>query len=213
MNAAGISYLKTPEKLKYILAPIIATSANEQEQFHKIFDNYFKEIQQPIVTQNTPTIRWWTRVPNWIWAALPILLLLTGLSYAGWKLLTPKPEPVRAFFQHEPIVKLGDTLKVKNLSNNADSLYNSACKFRWEVFDDKKDTPKNLLEYIDSQYIELMMPIVELKNSPDKMVRLIAQHQDSIRQDTFEANFQIHCPNPPNFKFATSNETNDLKIG
>ena len=209
MDVAGIRNLKTPEKLKFILAPIIATSASEQEQFYQIFESYLSDIQKPYVdeTKEESPIKWWERLPKWVWAVLPVLLILLSGIY-GISTFFQKGKDLKAFFNHPPTVALGDSLSFQNLSENTDDL----CSYQWEVFDEL-DTLRQQAELIDTESVDLKILIDKIEGSPQKMVRLTVQHQENGQEHVHESHFEIHCPNKPKIILSEDNPTGNLKIG
>ncbi|MBK7337931.1 MAG: PKD domain-containing protein [Saprospirales bacterium] len=114
-------YLDQPERLKYLLAPVICRNAAEQERFYEVFDRYFGEVQGAGSRQQgaEPSKKTFTlhRSPfTWL-----IGILLLGLL-AYWVVGLLRPEgPTHLYFGHEESVILGDTFRAGNSSENLDT--------------------------------------------------------------------------------------------
>lgn len=135
LEQQGSQYLGRWEELKYLIAPYVARTAEEQRRFYALF----KEFQEECEAEAT---RWNTEPPlppppptqknkwRWLWL-LPVLLL--GLVFYWMYEPTKEPIPVRIDREALPIARDGQRLTLRNktlVNKTADST-----DFAWEVRD------------------------------------------------------------------------------
>lgn len=190
LESLGRANLNSPEKLKYLLSPIIVQRSAEQERFYEIFDHYWEELQQPwpmpVETQAKKK-----EVPDWVrW--LLVAAVLGGLAWASAKYIQQSnlPAPI-IFFQHQENVAIGDTLHFDNLSENIDST-----ALRWEIV----DTMTGQTELVDTQSFDLDFVPAKAGENQNREVRLkyLKPLEGSDQTPTVHASsFHIRCKNPP----------------
>jgi len=189
LESTGQANLKSPEKLKFLLAPVLVQGRAEQERFYEIFDRYWEELQQPW-EMPAAEVEAEKQRPNWLrW--LFVALVLGGLVWAAFELGKKTPPPLKVYFEHPLNVTLGDTIHFKNLSANIDS-----SALRWEI-----SHPKNgQLLANDSQSYELDYVVNEVDDNHDRVVKL--SYLKSIDPKTNQpishvSSFHILCKDPP----------------
>lgn len=129
LSGPGKKELESPEKLKDILAPLLARSAEDQLKFYEIFDHYFQEISTLSAAEETRTAwPWWTRYL----IVIPLLLTLLGGYYQFWQ-ETPIPNELVVTIEGPGSGAVGDTITFFNQSHyTGDS---SELKWRWSFHD------------------------------------------------------------------------------
>lgn len=181
--------MRQPQKLKYLLCPLVAQSELEQQRFYVLFDQFLAEVM-PISPPPPPKKKWWKRVPWWAWLGLGIGLI-TLLVLLFWV------EPITGKFTQihfEPSVsvrQLGETLTFEDRSQNV----NTARYIHrlWQMTDD--ETGK--IERADSVSRDWRFVLDSIGGSPVKKVRLC--YLDSLKKDTIEGlgSFIIVCKESP----------------
>jgi PKD repeat protein len=190
LDSTNFDTLKSPEKLKYLLCPVLVQGRAEQERFYEIFDHYWEELQQPWelpVADSAPV----SRVPSWVRWVL-VGLVLGALTFAAVKLLLKENPPApKVFFKHEPAVAIGDTVKFENLSENIDS-----SDLLWEVI----DTLTGQTELVDSQSFDLYFVATKAGENPHREVRLSCLNSidpKTSKPTVHISSIQILCNNRP----------------
>lgn len=110
LKELGKDYLKEPEKLRNILAPILVFTQDGTRTFDRVFDEYIQLVVKPSVNQRLfniedphlqdghiqvdPRVRWLTSISRWIlsWVGVVVLLLSVGIflllpniqAFLGW---------------------------------------------------------------------------------------------------------------------------------
>jgi len=194
LNLEGARFLD-PERfdeLKYLIAPLVARSAREQEQFYQIFEAFRESCRHewenwenvpptpPPVVLPPPAKPWWKR-HAWLLATL-----LTTAAAAWWIIsrLQPETEPLILALQRmaEPGA---DTLFIDNQSTGIDSAL-----FRWRVLDAETGT----LEFADSTHYHLAWPIRDAGR--EKRFELSARHPRKGYM-AHVLHLTVPCPDPP----------------
>ncbi|MEM8887051.1 MAG: hypothetical protein AAGD28_03620, partial [Bacteroidota bacterium] len=106
----GKEYLKEPEKLRNILAPILVYTQDGARTFDRVFDEYIQLVVKPSVNQHLyniedphvqdghiqidPRVKWLTSISRWVlsWVGVVVLLLSVGIflllpniqRFLGW---------------------------------------------------------------------------------------------------------------------------------
>ncbi|MBI5914447.1 MAG: PKD domain-containing protein, partial [Bacteroidetes bacterium] len=190
LESTGQLNLKSPEKLKFLLCPVLVEGRAEQERFYELFDRYWEELQRPweMPTTEAGGQKHW---PDWLrW--LLVVLVLGGLAWAAIKLLQKEnPPALKVYFKHSPQVAVGDTIHFQNLSENIDS-----SALRWDIV----DPATGQTELVDSQSFDLDFVVKNAGESPDREVRLTCFK--SIDPKTSQpvshvSSFHIICNNLP----------------
>lgn len=191
LEGFGQSNLQTPEKLKFLICPILAQGKADQEKFYQLFDQYWAQIEQPWempIEQKPKTLTFNQDWFRWLIVGLAAI----GLMVAAYFIDDIDPVPVEVHFLNPTEVRIGDRVKFENTSANFDSL----CIFKWEIFDAKS----NELEFSESDSFHLSYEILQVGVSPVKKVRLIGFTPEKNDTSVFESQFTILCDNAPSFK-------------
>lgn len=210
LRSAGKAYLKSPEKLKYLICPIIAKSTTEQEQFYDLFDRYWKEISKPIEAPEADRIEGtylstiFGKLPKWIWM-LPILVFLGTLAALVYREIQknaiPKPIVHAAFPDG---VQIGDTVKCLNLSEHHDKVHT---QFFWQL---KHPVTKEIV-LEDSTSYDWSFILADIDEHHTREIHLISHHRTDELRDTFMATFNVLCQNPPNAEIQI--KTQEIRAG
>ena len=182
--------IKELDQLKYVLAPILARSAAEQETFYNIWEQYYEELKAPLQrsqSQSFPDGS--TPLSNWVKWPLRILGA-TITAFFFYYIFQPQPPVPKINFQHQSIVKVGDTIRTNNISEIKDSLN---FKFLWELV----DAENGETEHSDSSNYHWQFVLKERGNSPNKKIRLSAREIKTDSFYTVEKTLTISCKNPP----------------
>ena len=126
---------------KYKLAPIVAKTAHEQQQFYRIYDAYLAEIQIAEVppkeqvgplppTESAVDNRWW----RWVWLAA-FLLLLTGIVAARWITVRADYEDRFRFQERNGKTQFTATDSIY-LDNLTKEKHRTGVIFQWELQDE-----------------------------------------------------------------------------
>ena len=193
--------LKDPEVLKYLLAPVLAHSAADQDRFYRIFDQYMAEMRQDWEPEKIVRAPWYTRVPRWLWQILAVLFTALFTWWAA-DFLRTVPAP-KAYFdvKDHPV---GDTLYVKNQSENTDTTAN---RYIWTL----RDAKTTEVEHIDTN-IHFTHHIPAVQNGPDKTLELRVEGADFLPQD-MQKNFRLLCAEPPPVPTFALPDPADCKVG
>ncbi|MCB0519767.1 MAG: SUMF1/EgtB/PvdO family nonheme iron enzyme [Saprospiraceae bacterium] len=202
----GPAHLRSPEKLKFLLCPIIAQGRAEQERFYELFDQYWRQVEQPWEMPPLPaTPKWWETLPEWLRWALPLLLVL-GMGYGiGRLIIKENPPELKVAFDHPPVVSIGDTIHFKNLSEHIDS-----SALRWEIVNPANDS----IEFVDTQSFDLHYLVKYAGEEPTREVRLTSLHSldpKTGQPATHQSSFSIRCNFPPSFISHTA--PNEAAVG
>lgn len=202
--------------LKYLIAPLIARSAREQQQVYDLFDRFWAECQQEAVTGDfdseasapepaAPERKRYDKVVTRLIWLLAILLI----SYAGYRMYrtgTDKPEQgynVRINYivsvsskpPYKPKTIDGEPFVFENGSTGIDST-----KFKWQI----KDLENGAVEHESRAYHLKWTPAGAGKS---KQIILSAEHPKTGTRlvDTVET--VIQCANAPNVSEINSQES------
>ena len=190
----GAEELNRPEQLKYRVAPVLVTNAEEQEAFYKLFDQFLEESRKykpPPEPEATP--KWWQRLPRNAWIALlSALLLLAGGGL--WYVISNRAEQVLRLLkvEHKPVIKLGETFRADNRSSGYDT---TNTRFRWELREERMGK----LEYTGTDVARWSFTMDTVSGSPDKRLFLIAEEAEN--RDTFSAPVRVVCAASPDASF------------
>ena len=182
--------LRSPEKLKYLLCPIIAQGTADQEKFYELFDQFWEQMGQPWAmpeVEETPS--WWEQNSGWLrW--LIVALVLGGLGYALYSSKkVADPPRLKAHFTHDETVKIGEQLRFENLSENHDSL----CAGKWEIIDEATEK----IEYSSTDSFHLTYPVSGQGDSPNKLARFTSIHPHTKDTSSHESQFTVLCEGYP----------------
>ncbi|MFN8301615.1 MAG: SUMF1/EgtB/PvdO family nonheme iron enzyme [Saprospiraceae bacterium] len=191
LHAQGAGFVGKPEELKYLLAPLIATTAAEQERFYQLWDGFLEECKKEAVDpeagqkQPAPPRPLWRTV---VWPALTVLLLSLA-GYWIYKEIFGQKHGEEKFWAgidaQFGLVRDRDTVPLDNWQNAVtkispqDSLY-------WEVKDAASGALDSVYQAGDRWYWQAA------GYGADKQVRLYSGNRvaDSMT-------VHIHCADPP----------------
>ena len=192
----GVDALEQPEELKYRLAPLIATNAEEQKTFYRIFDKYLldlrtEEAAPPPLPPKEP-LHWWEKVPRRLWATLLALGLLVG-GYLIWQATQKRVEetPKSVRFDGPREVRIGDTVVFYNRSLGFDS---TDVRFVWLLRDGESAEVEQTLEASDS----LVLTFSGDGGQPEKIIELTARAKESYLTSG-QRPLRIRCADPPQY--------------
>lgn len=185
----GKLYLREPEKLKYLLAPILCRSGAEQSQFYQIFDAYLADIR----SAEWERVAAPTRDSSW-WKWLLGVGVVAALLYVAWLWIRPSPEvelPV-ANFTGPTYASEGDTVRYKNTSSfPGDS---SGYRISWEL----RDAATGRAVVVDSTAYDWAFIIPTLADTAyRKEVWLRIVPPEGREEYTARQPLDILCPVPP----------------
>ena len=194
LHARGADYVGKTEELKYLLAPLIATTAAEQERFYKLWGEFLEECEKessaPEPTEKTtekPRAPW----KNYAWATLALLSLAVAgyWIYKKYFFQTPREEKFLVSIDRSnslnDLVRERDTVPLANWQPLNPSIAPKD-SLRWEVKDAASGEMDTVYRVGDRWYW------LAADYGADKQVRLYAGNRvaDSLI-------VHIHCANPP----------------
>ena len=185
---SGQDYIAALAELKYLLTPLLAKSARQQEQCYAIFDAFLENCAAEAERLTEPSIEATpSPIPEstpekasplrWLW-----LLLLLPLAWGLWQWLKEKPMPPTVTFAKNRIglLREGQTLQLENLSSG---LKDTA--FVWEI----SDAESGEVAFRDSsQHLDW----VAKGYGSDKIIAL--RHASGLFDS---ARVHIHCADAP----------------
>lgn len=192
LASAGKAYVDEPQRLRWLLAPILTRTAAEQAQFYQIFDQYWAALQAsptlPMPPAETP------RRPFWRW--LPVLLLAAAII--GWFVYIPDPPPVLAVnFSIQPdtaALHVGDSLRLRNTTEVGGERDRYAVRWEWI------DVATNTVELADSSW-HWMLVVPPLSNDNfARAVRLQMTDPETGIGGSRTLPVTITCLSPPAVK-------------
>lgn len=212
LDAAGKNTLAEPEKLKYLLCPVIAQGRADQERFYELFDQYWSEVSKPWVmpkaAKKEETKQ--PKIPEWLPWLLAGLMTL-GLGWTVHKLIShEKTLPQKVHLRHlsETSGKaiVGDTVRVElHIPHREDML-----KIRYGEFDMNGEEERSWMEMVhwDSSFVDsisMMHFVVNgLEEEPESVLKVEVDFRPNENDSedffkTVEATLplEFHCPNPP----------------
>ena len=181
--------MREPERLKYLLAPVLCRSGAEQMQFYPIFDAYLEEVRTQDWELSAPPRR---QLSWWLW--LLGVGLAAALLYVAWLLVQPpRPNEVPAAdFSGPTYASEGDTVQFENTSFlPGDS---SAYGVSWELRD--ATTGKTVTADTGTFDWAFIVPTL-VDTSYRKEVQLHILSPDGQTKYTAKQPFDILCPVPP----------------
>lgn len=190
LEGPGKIYLSQPEKLKYLLCPLIAHNEAEQDRFYKIFDQYWKEISQEPVWEPVVELKWHEKIQRWVWAVL-VAILLGGLCWLLYLIFFSEPDPVPldVSFVYPSEVTIGESLPIRNTST-FDTL---TTRYDWTV----RNANDEIVEQLDSS-LHWDLLVQENLIGNDLTIHLHAQPEGEDSTYTFSNSFpQLICSNQP----------------
>ena len=201
LETFGIEHLNEPEKLKFVLAPIIAHSPREQDRFHKVFEDFLKQDLELAPPAPKPEKQKPSFI-HWLWAALVLIPLV-------WLFLKQKQSPESlSLLCPSSEVALGDTLSVALLNEQLDT---AKYEYNWTL----TDVSSSEVEMSQSQLKEWKPRIQEVGNSPYKIISLeIKELKDGTIVQALSCELSIVCPVEEQPKIeAIRLEPEDVRVG
>ncbi|MBK6621939.1 MAG: SUMF1/EgtB/PvdO family nonheme iron enzyme [Saprospirales bacterium] len=187
-------YLDQPERLKYLLAPVICRNAAEQERFYEVFDRYYGEVQGAGSREQgaEPSKKTFTlhRSPfTWL-----IGILLLGLL-AYWVVGLLRPEgPTHLYFGHEESVILGDTFRAGNSSENLDT---SEYDLKWVLLGMDSTRNQFVIAVDSSNRYNFEAVIDTVGEVPVIDILLIGKNRETGDTMSISSWVRVECANPP----------------
>jgi len=188
----GKDLLKNPKKLKFLLAPVVAMTAAEQEQFYLIFDQFFQEISIPPKLTPMPVQGF---LHKNLWWLLPIAFVAAGLAYLFWPRKTDTPNAAQPVFNitGPTAAQPGDTLI---FSLNVQNTTGILLPVIWSLAD-ATDQRVERKENGDSTWSVIADAG---QKSPVKLVQAQVRVPGVDSLFTASTAFGIFCPEPPEFR-------------
>lgn len=178
--------------LKYRLAPILAQSAEEQQLIYDLYDQFIKDIQERPLATPPRKLQWWETIPAWVLILTGLLLFTAVVTPIAMYVIGSNKPALKVYFEHLPVVKLGDTVHFENLSAHFDT---SSCVFSWYLIDPK--TGKAEAEQLEGEGFHWNLIIDSIGADHQKEVHLICDNPASIERDTHVSTLTILCKDFP----------------
>ena len=198
ISGPASAHWREPEKLRFLLAPIIAHSKAEQERFYAIFDQYYAELLEEATDADKAEASgiWLKKLRAGLrkyWWVLPVLLALIALAYWISKNLV-KPRPPQStsigYSISSTPVRVGDTTTFTLTTRNIDTV---GAKISWRLLDKKSGQS----EAEASGVKNWQLSFDTLKGSPEKIMEVAVYEK---RRDTtfqYRSDLTIECLQPP----------------
>lgn len=197
ISGPASAHWREPEKLRYLLAPIIAKSKAEQERFYSIFDQYYTELlaEATEADKAEDKLLWLKKVRAWLlkwWWVLLLGLAAIGLLYGmitHWPKPAPKTTSIGYTIDSSP-VRVGDTAHLTLNTRNIDTLN---ADVRWQLLDKKSGQ----VEAEKSGSRTWHLPFTTLQGNPEKVLKVEVHEKRRDSIFTKEGDLIIECQNPP----------------
>lgn len=201
---------QNPYELKWLIAPVLAQSVEEQQTFYRVFDEYFREEIQPLLDDGfaglqppppppPPEAPRWT-MPRWL--ATTILAVCSLLVLYGLYRLIFQPQyQFHPNFEIQtengretatnppyPMAYLGDSVMVVNLSNEREDTL--GYQFIWR-FGEGHDSLISASPQLYYQY----------QTAGNKQVRLTIRDRETGADSTLIRPVMVACPYQLNARF------------
>ncbi|MBK9487549.1 MAG: PKD domain-containing protein [Haliscomenobacter sp.] len=184
-----------PQKLRYLLAPVIAHSKAEQERFYIIFDQYYAEILANATEADKAeakgawlkTLRTWLR--KW-WSTFPALLGLVLLAYFIYPLLKPETKTTSIGISYITPIRVGDTAVFTLNTKNIDTV---DVNIHWSLTDKASGT----IEAETDGLRTWQVPFTVLQGNPEKIITVDIHEKRRDSTFHFDSDLRIDCVNPP----------------
>ena len=196
ISGPASAHWREPQKLRFLLAPVIARSKAEQERFYAIFDQYYTELldaatdADKVDAKNAwlKTLRTWLR--RWWWV-FPSVLLLAVLGYLIYPLLKSDPGVTTIGYSISATpIRVGDTAIFTLNTKNIDT---AGAKIHWSLRDKASDS----LEQENFGSKNWHVPFKVLQGNPEKTVTLEIQEKNRDSTFRYQGDLIVECVNPP----------------
>ena len=197
ISGPASAHWREPEKLKFLLAPIIAHSKAEQERFYAIFDQYYAELLAVATDADKAEASgiWLKKLRAGLrryWWVLPVLFTVVVLGYwISKNLPKPPPQGISIGYSISPTpVRVGDTAAFTLNTRNIDTI---GTKITWRLLDKKSGQT----EAETSGVKNWQLSFDTLQGNPEKTVEVAVYEK---RRDTtfqYRGDLTIECPHPP----------------
>ncbi|MBK8567368.1 MAG: SUMF1/EgtB/PvdO family nonheme iron enzyme [Saprospiraceae bacterium] len=190
LESTGQSNLKSPEKLKFLLGPVLVQGRAEQERFYELFDRYWEELQRPweMPAAEVGVEKRWPNWLRWLFSALALVFFIWQIIEFCFREYTLVPH---VYFEHPLNVTLGDTIHFTNRSENLDS-----SALLWEIVNTATGQP----ELVDSQSFDLHYLVKNAGENQDRQVQLTSLNATDPKTGkpvSHVSAFHILCNKPP----------------
>lgn len=186
-----------PQKLRFLLAPIISKSKAEQERFYHIFDQYYTELlaEATEADKAEDQLLWLKKARAWLLKWWWVLLLsLAAIASLYWTIRHwPQPElqitSIGYTIGSTP-VRVGDTAHITLSTRHIDTIN---ADVRWQLLDKKSGQ----VEMEKSGARTWHLPFTTLQGSPEKILQVALHEKRRDSTFSYKADLTIECPHPP----------------
>lgn len=205
MAGPGKDCLLEPQRLRYLLAPVLAKSAAEQALFYEVFEKYWADVMPEQVPEPEPVKQRgvWGFLKKWWWMG-GILAGVVAVAVVGWFFYTPPLPEIKlgASYLLSETVTAGDTIDIAH--NWEDSLQHS---IQWEV----RDAATDSIEYVDTaRNIRWIARATGRDWGSFREIYLTATHKVTGADTTQQVGkYEVRCSNPPDSVQIITKQLND----
>lgn len=191
LGGPGKRFLHDSRQLKYILCPVVAKSAAEQQKFYELFDRFHKDVlSEDLEIMEEKEVPFWDRMPKWLMWLLITFPVVVLIGYGLYKVLVV-PEPAeQGIYAEASTAAIGDTVLFRNLAPQEDTLTKN---FYWSLVDDL--TGETALE--DSASFHWQFEVPQPGKNYRKTVKLIYEDKETMHRDTFSNPLLVQCAGGP----------------
>jgi formylglycine-generating enzyme required for sulfatase activity len=196
ISGPASAHWREPQKLRFLLAPVIARSKAEQERFYAIFDQYYTELLDAASDADKADAKnaWLKMLRTWLrrwWWVFPSVLLLAVLSYLIYPLLKSDPGVTTVGYSISSTpIRVGDTATFTLNTKNIDT---AGAKIHWSLRDKASDS----LEQENFGSKNWRVPFKVLQGNPKKTVTLEIQEKKRDTTFRYQGDLLVECTNPP----------------
>jgi acyl carrier protein len=188
LGGPGKRFLNDTKKLKYILCPVVAQSAAEQQRFYELFDRFHKDVlAKEVDIPEEPKVSFWDRFPSWTKWVLISLSILALVGYGIYKVMTIVPPPDRGILPETSHAPIGDTISFTNMALPEVSFSH---KMYWSLSDNESGKV-----HLHDTTFHWQFEVPEPGENYNKTVQLIYYNKETANRDTFTTPLVIECKN------------------
>ncbi len=180
----GIHYVGNWEELKFLIAPFVATQAEEQRLFYEIFEEFQADCKEVKPSPSPEKKPWWEKVQIPLIATAALLVLMLLLFF----LFRPQPQPPLPLktSRVSKFVLEGREMTVKNLSPRPDSL-----GFEWRLYD------KNARLLFRSEDVDFRWQVENYRGALELVLKAPAKAGITYDRDSVSSFFIVVCKEGP----------------